>query len=166
MTNNSASSRPEQTATVREMLKFVARNRWLVLGVPIATLVLAAFFIAAATPVYQGVTSVRVDKERSNIAVIDALQELSQGASIYTEMAELRSRSLAEDVVDTLALNLQLTEPRRVPRSQVRPQPYLVALRALLRPQRAGIFLHAATAGWRTLQADERTGWRARGGGR
>ena len=119
MTNNSASSRPEQTATVREMLKFVARNRWLVLGVPIATLVLAAFFIAAATPVYQGVTSVRVDKERSNIAVIDALQELSQGASIYTEMAELRSRSLAEDVVDTLALNLQLTEPRRVPRSQV-----------------------------------------------
>lgn len=101
------------------MLQFVARNRWLVLGVPVAMLMLTALFVAWATPVYEGLATMRVDKERSNIAVLDALQELSNGASIYTEMAELRSRSVAEDVVDTLDLHLALTAPRRVHRSAI-----------------------------------------------
>ncbi|HET9440110.1 MAG TPA: polysaccharide biosynthesis tyrosine autokinase, partial [Longimicrobiales bacterium] len=59
------------------------------------------------------------DEDRSNIAVIDALKELSQGASIYTEIAELRSRSVAEDVVDSLSLHLRMNAPLRTPRADI-----------------------------------------------
>src|SRR5512132_197337 len=114
---NQMNGRPAEKETARNMLEFVARNRWLVLGVPVATLIVTAFFVAWTTPIYQGLATMRVDKERSNVAVLDALQELSNGASIYTEMAELRSRSVAEDVVDTLDLHLALETPRRVNRS-------------------------------------------------
>lgn len=117
MNNANSNNRPSDKETARAILQFVRRNRWLVVGVPVATLIMTAFFIAWTTPVYMGETVIRVDKERSNIAVLDALQELSNGASIYTEMAELRSRSVAEDVVDSLDLHLNVITPRRDPRS-------------------------------------------------
>jgi capsular exopolysaccharide synthesis family protein len=109
---------PNSTAT-RDIVRFAARNRWLVFGVPLATLLLTAFFVARATPVYQGVATARIDSDRSNIALLDALQELSSGASIYTEMAELKSRSLAENIVDSLDLNVVVEEPKRIPRSDL-----------------------------------------------
>ena len=107
---------PHSTAT-RDLVRFAARNRWLVLGVPIATLLLTAFVVARTTPVYQGLATARIDEDRSNIALLDALQELSSGASIYTEIAELRSRSLAEDIVDSLDLNIEVVEPARISRN-------------------------------------------------
>src|SRR5688500_10521255 len=97
----------------RSALEFVARNKWLILGVPVLMIAATVAFVNWVTPVYSGATSVRIDEERSNIAVLDALKELSQGASIYTEIAELRSRSLSEDVVDSLALQLVMRSPRR-----------------------------------------------------
>lgn len=110
--------RPQQSPA-RSALEFVARNRWLVAGVPVVMLLATLAFVNWVTPVYRGVASVRIDEERSNIAVIDALKELSQGASIYTEIAELRSRSVAESVVDSLALQLRMASPRRTPRSEI-----------------------------------------------
>src|SRR5688572_26496615 len=95
----------------RTAVEFVQRNRWLVAGVPLLMVAATLVFVNWATPVYNGVATVRIDEERSNIAVLDALKELSQGASIYTEIAELRSRSVAEDVVDSLALQVSLTTP-------------------------------------------------------
>src|SRR5512145_12447 len=90
----------------RSAVEFIQRNRWFIAGMPLLMLLATLLFVNWVTPVYNGTTSVRIDEERSNIAVLDALKELSQGASIYTEMAELRSRSVAEDVVDSLALQL------------------------------------------------------------
>ena len=101
----------------RSAVDFVQRNRWLVAGVPLLMVALTLLFVNWVTPVYHGVASVRIDEERSNIAVLDALKELSQGASIYTEIAELRSRSVAEDVVDSLALQLRVQSPRRISRN-------------------------------------------------
>lgn len=110
-------SQPQSPA--RSAFEFVQRNRWLVAGMPLLMLFATIIFVNWVTPVYHGVTSVRIDEERSNIAVLDALKELSQGASIYTEIAELRSRSVAEDVVDSLALQLAVSSPRRVTRGQL-----------------------------------------------
>lgn len=103
----------------KNLLQFTKRNRWLLLGAPAVTLVAAVFFINWTVPIYQGLATVRIDEERSNIAVLDMLQQLSSGASIYTEMAELKSRSLAEDVVDSLDLNVQIDAPRRANRADV-----------------------------------------------
>ena len=107
---------PHSTAS-RDIMRFALRNRWLIFGVPLATLLLTAFFVTRATPVYQGIATARIDSERSNVALVDALQELSSGASIYTEIAEMRSRSLTEDIVDSLDLNVRVAEPKRVPRA-------------------------------------------------
>lgn len=106
-------------SATRSLVQFTRRNAWLVFGVPVAMLVVTAFFVAWTTPVYKGLATARIDEDRSNVALLDALQELSSGASIYTEIAELKSRSLAEDVVDSLALHVQILEPTRVPRSHL-----------------------------------------------
>lgn len=117
MANNASHGPP--TATTRSIVQFVLRNRWLVVGVPIALLVVTAIFVAWTVPVYKGHAALRIDEDRSNVAVLDALQELSSGASIYTEIAEFRSRSLAEDVVDELDLHLHIDAPRRPMRSEL-----------------------------------------------
>lgn len=104
------------TATVNQLKRAFHRNRWLILIAPVLTLIAAFAFVNLATPVYDGVAALRLDKERSNLAVLDALQELSTGSEIMTEMVELRSRSLSEGVVDELDLNVQVTAPKRVPR--------------------------------------------------
>ncbi len=109
--------KPADAAVAKNLIEFLKRNRALMLGVPLLMLLATGTFVLWAVPVYQGMATVRIDKERSNIAVLDALQELSSGASIYTEIAELRSRSLAEEVVDTLDLHVAVITPRRPARS-------------------------------------------------
>jgi tyrosine-protein kinase Etk/Wzc len=81
---------------------------------------LATFaFLQFARPVYESATSLRVDQERSNVAVLDALSSLSTGSEIDTEMEELRSRTLAEEVVDSLDLQLSVKTPKDVPRREL-----------------------------------------------
>jgi capsular exopolysaccharide synthesis family protein len=114
-----ANGQRTSAAATRDLLDFIKRNRWLVLGVPVAMLIAAIVFITWATPVYRGLASARIDEDRSNVALLDALQEISSGASIYTEIAELRSRSLAEDIADSLDLHVQVASPRRVSRASL-----------------------------------------------
>jgi capsular exopolysaccharide synthesis family protein len=118
MNNAANGTRPNSTAAT-DLVRFAGRNRWLVIGVPLAMLVATAFFVAWATPVYHGMATARIDQNRSNIALLDALQELSSGASIYTEIAELRSRSLGEQITDSLNLHVQVVAPKRINRSDI-----------------------------------------------
>lgn len=106
-------------AALRQLGHFAARNRAWIIGTPLLMLVLTALFVAIITPTYQGLTSIRIDKSRSAIPMIDALQDLSGGSEISTEMAELKSRTLAEDVVDAQDLHVRVTTPRREPRSNL-----------------------------------------------
>jgi tyrosine-protein kinase Etk/Wzc len=108
---------PNEDSTVRNFRQVFRRHRLLILGMPVLTLLAAYAFIRLATPVYEGMTTIRLDKQRSNLAVLDALQDLQGGNEIRTEMAELNSRSRAEEVVDSLSLGAQVVAPRRVPRS-------------------------------------------------
>lgn len=117
------SSRPLNGAaprdTLSEVVSFARRNRMLLVVMPILAVFAALGFIAWYVPVYEGVVSIRIDQERSSIAVIDALKELSSGNQIYTEMAELRSRTLAEEVVDSFALHVNVMAPARTPRAEL-----------------------------------------------
>jgi capsular exopolysaccharide synthesis family protein len=139
----------DHTAT-KDLVRFVGRNPWLVVGVPVLMIVATAMFVSWIPPVYQGMATARIDQERSNIAVLDALQELSSGASIYTEIAELRSRSLAEEVVDTLDLNLTVEAPRRTPRTG------LFAALDVSRDAHAGRYTLSHIEGPRFRLADEK----------
>jgi tyrosine-protein kinase Etk/Wzc len=95
------------------------RHRGLALGVPAVVLASTVLFLWWTPPIYEGVTTLRIDQERSGIAVLEALRTLSSGSKITTEIEELRSRTLAETVVDSLGLPLSLDRPRKLPRSRV-----------------------------------------------
>ena len=103
----------------RELWRFAGRNRALLFAAPLITLAAAVVFVIIATRVYESTATIRIDRQQSGVAVLETLKELSGGSEIQTEMAELESRSLAEDVVDALDLRVQLAAPRRVTRSSV-----------------------------------------------
>jgi tyrosine-protein kinase Etk/Wzc len=97
----------------------VRRHPVLFAGVPLALLALTLLFVLLVPPVYEASSSIRVDEERSSVAVLDVLQSLSSGSEVYTEMAVLESRSLAEAVVQALDLQVALASPGRTLRSEI-----------------------------------------------
>ena len=108
-----------EDAPLRSLSNFLLRNRWLVFGFLPVVLLAAAAFLYYARPVYEAAASIRIDEERSNVAVLDILKSLSTGSEIDTEMEELRSRTRAEGVVDSLDLQLDVVVPRRATRAEL-----------------------------------------------
>lgn len=102
---------------LREAWRSARRYPWLSFGVPLAVLASTGFFLWYMAPVYEAAATIRIDQERAGVAIVEALSELSSGSKITTEIEELRSRTLAEQVVDSLGLNLQVKRPRKVIRS-------------------------------------------------
>lgn len=113
------SNQTSENTGLRDVGRFISRNRWWVLSAPLVMLLFTAIFVSVVTPVYEGAATIRIDKKRSELGMLSALQDLSSGSEINTEMAELRSRTLAEEVVDGLRLRVSVDEPRRVPRSEL-----------------------------------------------
>lgn len=96
------------------------RNRWPVLGIPVVVIAAAAGFTMLVTPVYDATTTIEITEKRSPVMMLESLEALSsEGSRIGTEMQILRSRFLAEEVVDSLALQLTVRRPRRVPRGEL-----------------------------------------------
>src|SRR2546423_14894129 len=106
----------EQEHTFRDTWHLLVRNRGLIGGCTALVIGAAAIWAYTATPVYQASTSIRIDEEKSRVPVLEALQQLSSGSDLVTEMEVLKSRSLAENVVDALALRAVMTKPNRVER--------------------------------------------------
>lgn len=109
----------QQGVHVRDVWRMLRRHKTLSVGVPLLVFVATAVFVLLATPVYEASSSIRIDERRSNVAVLDILQNLSSGSEVNTEMEVLRSRTLAETVTDSLALQVTLEHPRKVLRSAV-----------------------------------------------
>jgi polysaccharide biosynthesis transport protein len=110
-------SNPRSRLDLGEVWRAARRHRALSIGVPVALLASTAFFLWWVEPVYESTTTIRVDQERSGVAIIEALSQLSSGSKIVTEMEELRSRTLAEEIVDSLALHVNVVQPRKATRS-------------------------------------------------
>lgn len=106
---------------VHELWKIIRRNLGLIavcLFIAVGGALLYAF---RATPIYQAQTSIRIEDNQSTLPVLDVLKEIStgNGNEISTEMEVLRSRTLAEVVIDSLALRIELLEPMRVSRTHI-----------------------------------------------
>src|SRR5690606_31023432 len=106
-------------AQLRDLWNFVLRNRLLTFGVPLLMVAATTFFVFRATPVYDATVWIRIDEERSNLPVLDALKDLSSGSQIGTEIQVLRRRPLAEAVVDSLGLQLVVQRPKGVIRERI-----------------------------------------------
>jgi len=108
------------TSSRLSLTEAIRRRRALAFGTPVAVLVLTVLFVLWVPPLFQANTDIRIDEEKSGVGVLQALQTLSsQGSEVFTEIAVLRSRTLAEEVTGELALQLALAVPGRTPRSRL-----------------------------------------------
>jgi polysaccharide biosynthesis transport protein len=111
----------EHPSDARAAWQTVFRNWHIILGCLVLGVAAGWLYTSRVTPIYRGATTLRIEEEEGKLPALDALKDL-QGDSrnqVSTEMEVMRSRALADDVVRSLNLRLQLVEPRRVPRSRI-----------------------------------------------
>jgi capsular exopolysaccharide synthesis family protein len=98
----------------------VLRNKWLLAGVTALVLALTVLITYLQRPIYQSVATVRVESSRNDR---NPLADFTPFASnvpgeIETDVMVLRSRDVAQRVVDTLGLRVGLIKPEQ-PRGEV-----------------------------------------------
>lgn len=106
---------------LRDLWITLRRNLAIIIACAALAIAAAVFYALRATPIYEGETSIRIDDAQSSLPVLDVLKEIStgNGNEISTEMEVLRSRTLSEMVIDSLGLQLQLVEPKRIARNRI-----------------------------------------------
>lgn len=111
---------PGDEISLRDVWNTLRRNRYLIAGVAAVVVGAAALWTHRQRPVYESTTTVRIDDDRARMNPLADLGPLGGPARgvIETEMVVLQSRQIAEAVVDSLALHVQLAEPY-APRSAV-----------------------------------------------
>ena len=120
VTDSSANEAGRSAAARKiDIRQAISARPFLTLGVPLALVALAVVFILGVRPVYEAAVSVRIDEEKSGLALLEVLSTLGSGGQVFTEMAVLRSRSLAEEVVRSLNLQVSLGAPARTLRSEI-----------------------------------------------
>ena len=117
--NRPAPRRPTEL-TARDVWNTLMRHRLLIALTGLGTAALVFVISLLSTPVYQAYTSLEI-QDQAQMPLFDQLQGISGegGNTVATHMQVLGSRTLAEQVVDTLALQVVVTEPERVPRAQL-----------------------------------------------
>lgn len=107
-------------AFLRDPWGAARRNLLLIAGSTAVLVGATAYVTSRMTPVYRAATSIRIDEKQSQLPALDILR-LTGGNELDTEMEMLRSRSLAEDVADSLNLQLELVAPRGETRAAIFP---------------------------------------------
>lgn len=111
----------------RDLWEIVARNRWVVIAVALSVVAAAALVTWAQDKVWESKATVRIEDEKSlgnplaeltRAAGLGGLGEMGKGSAIQTEVLVLQSRRVAEPVVDSLGLQLQVIRPD-VPRQRL-----------------------------------------------
>lgn len=97
------------------------KRRRRTIGITAAVIViLVAGWTLLTTPVWSTNTLIRVEDKESGLLATPALTALTglggSGSQIETELRILRTRPIAEDVVDRLDLNVVVDDPEEVPR--------------------------------------------------
>ena len=104
---------------VRDVLGILQRSRLLILSCTAIIVIVTIVFTRRATPIYEATTSIRVDERQPTLPALDALQGFASTNEVTTEMAELGSRTVAEEVTEALALRLEVVRPERISRREI-----------------------------------------------
>ena len=95
----------------------IARSGWLILGCVLLALAAGAVAVRRMDPVYQATASVRIEARASNPTALLYGMQTDNVNILATAVEVLTSRTLANEVSDSLGVRLQVVEPRRTPRS-------------------------------------------------
>lgn len=89
-------------------LRLAVKHRFLILGAVVAALVLGVIATLLTTPTYTATATIQIDREAARVldtAGVDPAESMVQGVEFFeTQYGLLRSRTLAERVIDSLGL--------------------------------------------------------------
>ena len=96
----------DEGVDLREMLKTVIRWRWLILAVGLLGILISVVAILRTTPLYKANATIEIRKEETQIIESGNIEPVAIADAEYmaTQYALLQSRSLAEDVAESLGL--------------------------------------------------------------
>jgi polysaccharide biosynthesis transport protein len=99
----------DDTIDLRAIWRMIVKHRWLLLGVAAAGLVAALLLSFIQTPQYVSSTTVQVDKRMPRIVKFqdEPVSEGDERSAMGTQLEILKSRALAERVIDELRLDRQ-----------------------------------------------------------
>lgn len=116
---NAQPPRSDSELHLRDFLNFLRRNRLSILGIAAVIVAAIGYYTWTRQPVYEATATIHVDQMRSVLPELAFLEQVVRGGDVETEMALLRSRSIAEETVDTLNLHVRLLRPQGVRRAQL-----------------------------------------------
>ena len=102
---------------LRDVVNLVRRNLLLIGTLATVVIGVTAWWVWRTPPIFQAQATIHVDQDRAAAAELPFLADMLQGSDVETEMALLRARSIAEDVVGQLSLQAQVLEPKGVSRA-------------------------------------------------
>jgi capsular exopolysaccharide synthesis family protein len=104
----------------RRVWATIARSAWLILGCVLLALAAGAIAVRRMEPVYQSTASIRIDSRPGTTSAAAMYGLPTDNVNLVaTAIEELNSRSLSNDVADSLGLRLVVSAPQRTPRSAV-----------------------------------------------
>lgn len=102
-----------QRRTPRDLVATLHEQRWLIAGVALGTLALAAGYLWLASPVYENHVVVQVEDTTRTLAGLEQVSEMfSEKRPAETEIAIMRSQVLLGSVVDQLRLDIDVQRDR------------------------------------------------------
>lgn len=136
----------EEEISFRRLGNAFRRDWWLVLGMVVLALVIAALVTWYQTRIYAGQTTIQIREEQPSLGRLSDRLPISfgplgglAGGGIATDLSVLKSRAVAEAVVDTLGMAVQLLEP------DTAEQPFVLVIEGArgLRPAEYALDLQA-----------------------
>lgn len=96
----------DERIDLRHYWNVIRRRKWPILALAFTVSLVAALVALSMTPVYQASATVLIESQQSNVVSIEEVYELDTRSREYyeTQVELLKSRPLAADVVETLAL--------------------------------------------------------------
>lgn len=111
----------ESELDLKDVWNFAVRNKLLILGVAAFGMLVGQVVTWRTTPIYRSSASVQIEDDDpiNQMGSVLGPELGSTSLRAETEMGVLLSRTLAEEVVDSLNLMVQLVSPRGIPRDAV-----------------------------------------------
>jgi tyrosine-protein kinase Etk/Wzc len=108
-------SEGDEGASLHDYARTLLASRWLIGAITLAAVIGGLLYARLATPIYRSDTLLQVEEKKKGIAGLEDLSAMfPTDSAADTEIEILRSRSLVEDVVQKLALDV-VAQPRQFP---------------------------------------------------
>ena len=105
---DNASEQADDSLDLKALLRVVLKHKWVLLSVALLCLAAAVVKSLTSTPLYQATATLQIDRPQGRIVSFkdaDSGQDYEDYMALPTQIELLRSRALAERVIDELNLD-------------------------------------------------------------